>query len=222
MDITWLGHSSFRIKGREGVVVTDPFNPKMVGLEWKNPKADMVTVSHGHEDHNYVNGVKPTNGREDKGVYIIDGPGEYEVQGVMIRGWNTFHDNNDGEKRGTNVIYLIELDRLTVLHCGDLGHELSEELLEDIGQVDVMLIPVGGIYTMDGKTAAKVTKLISPAIVVPMHYQIPGLNPQGFNQLTGIGEFTKELGLEPGMPQEKLTVAVANLPEDTQLVVLKI
>ena len=222
MDLQWLGHSSFKIKGKEGIVVTDPFNAKMVGLEWKNPKADVVTVSHGHEDHNYISGVKASSGREEKGLYVIDSPGEYEVQGIMVRGWGTDHDNSGGKNRGKNVIYLIEVDRMRVLHCGDLGHELSEELLEDIGQVDVLLIPVGGTYTLDGKTAAKVTKSISPGIVVPMHYQIPGLNQETFKELAGAEGFIKELGLEAGEPQEKLSLTVANLPEDTQVVLLKI
>ncbi len=222
MDITWLGHSSFKIRGKEGTVVTDPFDPKSVGLEWKTPKADVVTVSHGHHDHNNVEGVQASAGRSEKGIFVVEGPGEYEVQGIVVRGWSTFHDEVSGKKSGKNVVYLIEMERIKVLHLGDLGHELSAELLEDIGQVDVLLVPVGGVYTIDSKTAAKVSKAISPAYVVPMHYQVRGLAPEVFKDLTGVDEFLKEMDVEKGEPMEKLSVAMSSLPEDTQVVVLKL
>lgn len=218
MNITYLGHSSFKLQGKEGTVVTDPFDPKSVGLDWKNPKADIVTLSHQHGDHNNIQGVKSANG--DKGIFIIDGPGEYEVSDVMIHGWATYHDGELGTKRGKNTIYSVELDRVRVLHCGDLGHELSENLIEEIGQVDVLLIPVGGHYTIDAKTAAKITKTLTPGIVIPMHYQTPGLNPDTFKDLTGADEFLKEMGTEGIEPQDKLNISQSNIPDDTQIVLL--
>ena len=222
MDITYLGHSSFKLRGKDGTVVTDPFEPDSVGLSWNKVKTDIVTVSHQHQDHNYTKGVEPTSARKDQGVYNISGPGEYEVSDILIQGWLTYHDNQLGSQRGPNIIYLIEIERIRILHCGDLGHELAENLIEEIGQVDAMLIPVGGHFTIDAATAAKITKAVSPSIVIPMHYQVPGLNSQISEHLAGPESFVKEMGAEGIEPLEKLSVSPSTLPEDTQVVVLNI
>lgn len=219
MDLTYLGHSSFKIRGKEGTVVTDPFDPQQVGLPWDPLKADIVTVSHQHPDHNYIKGVKPSADRESKGVLIIDGPGEYEANGIIVQGWQTWHDQEKGTQRGKNIVYLIEVERMRVLHCGDLGHELAEELIEEIGQVDVLLIPVGGIYTIDAKVAVKVTKAIGPSYVVPMHYQVANLNLS--QELSGVDVFLKEMEANGGVqPQDKLSVSPSTLPDDTPKVVV--
>ena len=140
MDITFLGHSSFRLKGRTASLVCDPYDVKMVGLKYSAVEADIVTISHDHADHNQasqVSGVKK----------IISGPGEYEVMGISILGFPSFHDNKAGESRGKNTIYVFEVDGLRICHLGDLGHKLSQELVEDLGHIDILFIPVGrGIY----------------------------------------------------------------------------
>lgn len=221
MEITYLGHAAFKLKGKEGTVITDPFNPKSVGLSWNNVKADIVTLSHHHDDHNYVKGVDVSKNRKDRGVFIIDGAGEYEANDIMVQGWQTYHDDEQGAQRGDNVVYLITLDKIKVLHCGDLGHDLDRHLLEDFGQIDVLLIPVGGYYTIDAKLAAKITQAIAPAYVIPMHYQTEGLNQEIFEKLTPVNNFIQELGLPTGEAQDKLVVTHTTLPEDTQIVVLK-
>ncbi len=221
MDITWLGHSAFRLKGKQGVMVIDPFDPKKVGIAWSKQKADIVTVSHQHEDHNYLDGVGETDTRKEFGVFVIKGPGEYEAGGMFVQGWATFHDQTSGSERGKNTVYLIEVDRIRVLHLGDLGHQLSEKLIEEIGQVDVLLVPVGGVYTIGHEQAAKVVRAISPSYAIPMHYQINETTPALANKLEGLQEFLQEFGVSPE-PMEKLTVTEGSLPEDTQIVVLKI
>jgi L-ascorbate metabolism protein UlaG (beta-lactamase superfamily) len=220
MEITYLGHASFKIRGKEGVVVMDPFDPAKVGLSWNKPKADVVTVSHEHDDHNNVAGV--VNGGKRQEIMVINGPGEYEVGGIMIRGWQTDHDDNKGQDRGRNTMYIIEMNRLTVLHCGDLEHELSQEMIEDIGEVDVMLVPVGGVYTIDAKTAIKVVKAVAPSYVVPMHYQIDENLPTLSQKLAGVDEFLKAWGKDGLEAQEKLVVSEGGLPEGTEVVLLKV
>jgi L-ascorbate metabolism protein UlaG (beta-lactamase superfamily) len=220
MNITYLGHSSFKLQGKDGTVVTDPFEPKNVGLNWNKVAADLVTVSHQHSDHNNLNGIKATKERDNRGTFIINGPGEYEVSNITVQGWATYHDEQSGTARGPNTIYLIELEKIKILHCGDLGHQLSEKIIEEIGQVDVLLIPVGGFYTIDANSAAKITKTISPSIVIPMHYQVFGLNPQVFEKLTGVEAFLKEMEVDT-QPLDKLIVSPPTLPENTQVVVLK-
>lgn len=222
MEISYLGHSSFKLRGKEGTVVTDPFEPQSVGLSWNKTKADIVTVSHQHSDHNYLQGIKSLPNQEKSAPYVVKSPGEYEINNILIQGWSTYHDDQSGSQRGPNVIYLIEIERIHILHCGDLGHDLSENLIEEIGQVDVMLIPVGGYYTIDANIAVKIIKAVSPSIVIPMHYQVPGLNPEIFTKLAGVGDFLKEMGGNGSEPQDKLSVSSSALPDDTQVVVLKI
>lgn len=222
MDINYLGHSSFKLKGKEGVVVTDPFNAEAVGLDWNKIKADVVTISHQHDDHNYVDGVKVSSQREKQGVFVIHGPGEYEASDIMVQGWSTWHDNQQGAERGPNVIYMVELDKIRILHLGDLGHEINQELKEDIGQVDVLMVPVGGKYTIDAKTAVKVAKSLSPSYVIPMHYNREGLKQDVFEGVSGVDEFLQEMGVDSNRePVEKLSVSPSTLPEDTTAVVMK-
>ena len=187
MDIIYLGHSSFKLKGRTATVVCDPYD-KSVGIKFPGAEADIVTISHHHDDHDkaeLVSGVKRT----------VDGPGEYEIMGVSILGFASFHDAKKGEERGGNTIYVIEMDGLRLCHLGDLGHSLSDELVENLGDIDILFIPVGGHYTIDAGTAVSVVQAIEPSIVIPMHYQVPGLSPEIFGKLAPVEHFLKEVGL---------------------------
>jgi L-ascorbate metabolism protein UlaG (beta-lactamase superfamily) len=189
MEIIYLGHSSFRISGKTTKLITDPFDPEKVGLKFPKAEADIVTVSHSHFDHNKVDLVE--NVRK-----IVDGPGEYEIGGVSIIGIHTFHDNKKGAERGKNTIYVIEIDGIKLLHLGDLGHSLTEAQKSEIGDIDVMFIPVGGVYTIDAKEAFEIVKSISPHIVIPMHYKLPDAKDGGASsKLGGVDEFLTISGL---------------------------
>lgn len=213
MDITFLGHSSFKLKGKLGSVVTDPFDPKMVGLTYAGVEGDIVTVSHDHNDHNQVSLVRNVK-------KVISGPGEYEILGISIMGFPSFHDDKGGSLRGKNTIYVFEIDGLRLSHLGDLGHSLSQELVEDLGDIDILMVPVGGEYTIGPDEATSVVVSLEPSIVIPMHYQMPGLMPEMFSKLTPVDSFLKEVGLtSENLP--KLVVKKEELGEDQKVVVLE-
>ena len=208
MEINWLGHSCFRIKGNQAVIVTDPYSPDL-GYSLGKVSALIVTVSHEHPGHNNVQGV----GGEPK---LITGPGEYEVNGVLIMGMRTFHDEQQGTLRGKNTIYLMEIDEVSVCHLGDLGHVLSADQVEEIGNVDVLLLPVGGVSTINAPTAAEVVRLLEPKVVVPMHYKTEAIK----RELEPVSRFLKEMGVNEIDSRPKLSVTKTNLPISTQVVLL--
>ena len=208
MDINWLGHSCFRIKGRQASIVTDPYPPDL-GYSLGKPTADIVTVSHQHPSHNYHQGV----GGEPR---LITGPGEYEIAGVLIIGIATFHDAEGGQKRGKNTIYLMDVDGVAICHLGDLGHVLTAEQVEEIDDVDVLLLPVGGVSTIDASMAAEVIRQLEPKVVVPMHYKTPVLN----RELGPVEKFLKEMGIERLDSQPKLSLTPSSLPVSTQVFLL--
>ncbi len=210
MDITWLGQSCFRLKGKQTTVVTDPFDPQFTGLKLPTLSADIVTVSHSHDDHSYVQAVSDN-------PFVIQGPGEYEVKGVYIVGVSSWHDANEGRDRGRNVIYTISIDGVTVCHTGDLGQKLTPAQLESISGVDVLLIPVGGVYTIDAERATEVIAQIEPCIVIPMHYKVPELK----FDLAPLEVFLHEMGKEDIQPVGKLAVTKEKLPTEMQVVVLE-
>ncbi len=205
MEISYLGHSSFKIKGKTTTVVTDPFLQKC--------EADIVTISHHHSDHDQIKLVAGS-------PYIIDGPGEYEVKGVSVIGVASWHDDQSGAKRGANTIYVVEIDGLRVCHLGDLGHKLADTQLEELGSIDIVLVPVGGEYTIDAKAAAEVAKQVDPWIVIPMHYQQPGLDATMFGKLAGVDAFLKEMGKDVA-PIPRLIISRDKLPQESQIVVLE-
>lgn len=214
MMITWQGHSCFKIQdkvGPEGVtVVTDPFD-KETGLKVPNFEADIVTVSHDHHDHNNVSALRGN-------PFVIDCAGEYDFKGVLVEGIDSFHDDKHGEERGRNIIYRMEIDDISVAHLGDLGAPLDNSQLEKLVGTDILLIPVGGKYTLDAKGAVEVISQIEPRMVIPMHYQTEGLNME----LDSLDKFIKELGIEPHY-EEKLKISKKDLPqEDMELVILSI
>jgi L-ascorbate metabolism protein UlaG (beta-lactamase superfamily) len=163
MKIQWLGHSCFLIE-QDGIrLVTDPFT--QVGYPELMVAADLCTISHEHGDHNYVNGILGTPS-------VFRGSGRKDTpEGWNIEGFAAYHDEVEGEKRGLNTLFLIEVGGIRVLHLGDLGHRLDEQLLETIGRVDVLMIPVGGFFTIDAQEASDITKDINPTVILPMHYR---------------------------------------------------
>ncbi len=215
MEITYLGHSSFKIKTKSATVVTDPFDPKMVGLKFSGIEADIVTLSHDHPDHNASNNVSGVK-------KIIDGPGEYEVQGVSMIGYPTFHDGEKGAARGKNTIYVYEFEGLRLAHLGDLGHVLSDDLVSELGDIDVLMIPVGGEFTIGAKEASEVVSKIEPYFVIPMHYAAQGLSPDLHSKLTPVEDFLKESGL-PVENAPKFSLKKEDVTDDqsTKIVVLE-
>lgn len=212
MDITYLGHSSFKLKGKSATVITDPYDSS-VGLKFPKSSAEIVTISHDHGDHNNASIVSDVK-------HVISGPGEYEIQDVSIVGFRSYHDDQKGAERGKNTIYVIEMDGVRLVHLGDLGHALSEKQVEDLGEVNVLFIPVGGVYTIGTDDAVKIAQNIEAQIIIPMHYQTTGLNAETFKDLVGYEEFTKKLEF-PVEETDKLTVKEDSFGEDQRIVVLK-
>lgn len=212
MEISWLGHACFQLRGKNVTLITDPFSPQLADLPQGEPRrlgkinASIVTISHDHPGHNYAAGVsgKP---------YIVRGPGEYEISDVLIIGVASYHDNKRGQERGRNTIYVIHMDDLVICHLGDLGHTLQEEQLEEVADADILLIPIGGQSTLNVAQAAEVISQVEPRIIIPMHY-VAGApaNP--------LDKFYREMGVEVMNTQPKLTVTRNNLPAETQVVIL--
>lgn len=213
MVIRYLGHSSFLIKAKEGTAVIDPFDPDKVGFPFPKVSADVVLVTHDHNDHNNVKAVGGD-------PFIINGPGEYEVSGIKVWAFPTFHDQKEGAERGKNTVYLIGTEDLTVCHLGDLGHLLDEKTAEEIGSPDILLIPTGGVYTINHEEAAKVAAQLEPWIVVPMHFKAPGMK-EGFKDLSEVSAFLEEMGVGEVAPQKELKVQAGKFPEEMRVVVLE-
>jgi L-ascorbate metabolism protein UlaG (beta-lactamase superfamily) len=209
IEITWLGHSCFKIKGKEATVLTDPYD-ESIGYALGEPKANIVTSSHPHPGHGFISGV----GGQPR---IVRGPGEYEIAGIFITGIATFHDSTKGSERGKNTVYLIEMDDMRLCHLGDLGHPLTAEQAEEIDSVDVLLVPVGGLSTIDAATAVETVRLLQPRIVIPMHFQTEVLRIQ----LAPVDRFLREMGIKAGLSaQPKLSINKTGLSEETQVVLL--
>lgn len=218
MDITYLGHSCFKLKSKQGTVVTDPYGSD-VGFSMPSASADIITVSHGHYDHNAVKNVSGTVRREKP--FIIDAPGEYEVGGISVFGFTTYHDAVAGAEKGSNIVYIIEVDGVRIAHLGDLGHQLSETLIEDLGSIDVLLCPVSGAFgILNAKGAVDVIRALEPSYVIPMHYMTDKHDSKAFIGMESLQEFFKEYGVTKE-PVESLTVNLSAMPESTELVVLK-
>ncbi|HEX9976094.1 MAG TPA: MBL fold metallo-hydrolase [Dehalococcoidales bacterium] len=208
MEITWLGHACFRLKGSQATVVTDPYPPDL-GYSLGKQTARVVTVSHQHPGHSYIAGI----GGEPK---VIKGPGEYEIGGILVIGLPTFHDGDGGKQRGKNIVYLIEVDEVAICHLGDLGHVLTTQQVEEIGNVDVLLVPVGGVSTINASMAAEVVRQLEPKIVVPMHYKTAVLK----QELEPVDRFLKEMGVKDVTSRPKLSVTKANLPVSIQVLLM--
>ena len=216
MNIQYYGHSCFKIitkpngRNSDGVTVFfDPFD-KSIGLKPPHGRADVVFVSHTqHSDHNNVSVFKGE-------PIIIDTPGEYSVKGISATGVDSFHDNKEGAERGRNTIFVLETEGIKLCHLGDLGTELDAKQLDEIGAIDILFVPVGGNFTIDGKTAAKVTKKLEPKIAIPMHYKTNNVKLD----ISDEKEFCAEMGNCPKEKLNKITIKEKDLSDKNMEVVL--
>lgn len=208
MEIIWFGHSCFRLKGKAVSIITDPCPPDL-GYSLGRLSADIVTISHTHSGHTFTQAITGE-------FRVLSGPGEYELKSTFVTGISTWHDQVNGEKLGKNTVYLLEIDGLVLCHLGDIGHLPSSELIEEIGDIDVLFVPVGGVSTVGGTTAADMVRRLTPKLVIPMHYKTPVLT----RNLEPVDKFLKELGLKEVPHQPKLSVTRSSLPLNTQVIVL--
>jgi len=217
MTINWYGQSCFQISLSQGKnnlvsIIIDPFEEN-IGLKLpRKLEADVVLVTHEHPDHNNIK-------RVNSSPFVINGPGEYDIKGAYIQGISGYHDDSQGKERGNVTIYTIEAEELKLCHLGDLGQkELSSDQLERIGDVDILMIPTGGIFTIDGKTAVKIMSQIEPKITIPMHYKIPNLKIK----LEGLDNFLKPLGIKKLEPIPKLSIKKKDISsEEAKIIVLQ-
>lgn len=221
MEITWLGETCVRLRGREGVVVADAYR-SVVGPTGRGLTADVCTYSHGEQASPW----SPTAGTADRlgasalgvaiptsleAAFLIDAPGEYEVHEVLVTGVRTYRDESDGSARGVNTAFVYELDGLDVIHLGDIGHVLTEQMLGEIGSVQVALVPLGGALT-----TARAVELITGLganLVVPM--------PMGDEPGPALERFLKEMSVTDPQPVQRLTVSISTVPQETTVVVLE-
>lgn len=207
MQIIWHGQSCFEIiaapvKNGQVKIIIDPYSEE-IGLRPPKLEADVLMVSHRHPDHNNIKAVQ-------KNPFLIEGPGEYEIKNIFINGIGSL---------GGNAIYTIEAEEIRLCHLGDLGqNELTEEQLEKIGEIDILMIPIGGFSTISGKEAAKIMSQIEPKITLPMHYHLPKLKIK----LDGLDKFLKPLGIKAAEPLNKLTIKKKDiLTEEAKIIILK-
>lgn len=214
MIINWFGQSCFKFQGDKTVVVTDPFD-KSYGLKVPRLSVDIVTISHDHKDHNNIEAVK---GVGEKDPFVINQPGEYEIGSTFIYGIPTFHDSQGGQERGPNIVYRFEIDGIKLAHLGDLGHSLDNGQIGQLEGIDILLIPVGGIFTINAKQAVEIISQLEPRIVIPMHYQVPGLKFSSGKKIDGVESFCKEVGV-CNEPADKFKITKKDLPQDDLQVV---
>jgi len=215
MNINWYGQSCFLItssrgKGESINIVIDPFD-ESIGLRVPKMEANVLLITHDHRDHNNIKAVSGS-------PFLIDGPGEYEVKEVFIQGIQSYHDENSGKDRGVNTIYTIETEDIRICHLGDLGQkELTSEQISQIGDVDILMIPVGGNFTISAKEAGKVMSQLEPSIVIPMHYSIPKLKIK----LDPVDAFLKAVGVKKPETLSKLSIKKKDIvPEEAKIIVL--
>ena len=209
MEITWLGHSCFKIKGKKVTIITDPYDD-CIGYTLGEQKADIVTLSHVHPGHGFAKGVSGS-------PKIVSSPGEYDISGVVISGIKTFHDNAAGRERGKNTIYILYLEGMRICHLGDLGHMLDVERASGLSEMDVLMVPVGGGSTIGASEAAEMTRMLEPKAVIPMHYKTEDLKIQ----LNPIDGFRKEMSVKADIkPEPKLVIGKAGLSQGTKVFVM--
>nr|MBC7244239.1 MBL fold metallo-hydrolase [Chloroflexota bacterium] len=208
MEIIWYGQSCFRLKTRSACAVTDPCS-KEVGYTIPRLRADMITISHDHPDYSNCALIQGD-------AKVINGPGEYEVKGVFVTGIATGLKKSKGPERLRNTIYLFDFDGLTVCHLGVLDHIPSQTQLQALSDVDILLIPVGGVTTINANQAAEMIGLLEPKIVIPMHYKTKMVKAK----LDPVSKFLSEMGLPEPSSLETLEIDKSNLPSETQIVVL--
>lgn len=214
MNIIWHGQSCFTIKSKDKIIVIDPFGSE-IGLKEPKLTADILLVSHEHSDHSNISIVKKAH--DD--LKIINEAGEYEFGGVYIQAIPAYHDDKNGKDKGGTLMFTVRLEEMVVAHMGDLGQtEFTESQLEELNGIDILLVPVGGKYTVDGHQAAKIVSQIDPRIVIPMHYKIPGLTVK----INDASAFLAEEGAKGVEEKDELKIDKKNLPvEEREVVVLK-
>jgi len=208
VDLTWLGHACFRARGREGIVLMDPPDPKS-GHAIPKTEAHLVTMSHGHPGHSSLKSVGGA-------PVVLSGPGEYEVQEILVTGIRTFHDDEKGASRGPNTVFAVHLDELALCHLGDLGHVLAAADLEKIGEIDVCLLPIAGPDTnLSAAMAAEIVHQLEPKVVVPMSY-----DPDNTDKDTAFRRLLHEIGVKELTPVPKLSLTRSSLPGELQVIAL--
>ncbi|MFH1087596.1 MAG: MBL fold metallo-hydrolase [Chloroflexota bacterium] len=203
MEITWFGHSCFRLKGRVTTVLADPCPPN-AGCMPRGLEASVVTVSHQHEGHCYTQGVS--------GARLLSGPGEYEIGDSFITGFGSYHDAEKGATRGKNTIYVIEMDSLSLCHLGDLGHLPASDLLADLAGIDVLFLPIAGVG-LAGSMVSDLVARMSPRVILPMHYDAD-------KDSSPLDLLLKTLGGKEATQQARLSLTRSTLPPNTQVIVL--
>jgi L-ascorbate metabolism protein UlaG (beta-lactamase superfamily) len=214
MKVRWLGHACFLLTSDSGLrIITDPYTPGAFGLEYAPPAetADIVTVSHDHADHNNVAAVKGN-------PQVVQGAGSHEAKGVQFKGVGTAHDESSGKERGTNTIFCFALDGIKVCHLGDLGHDLSDQTVAEIGDVDVLLIPVGGNFTIDAPVANGICKKLAPKVIIPMHFK--NARCPSF-PVAGVEDFAQVRQQVKTIPGSEIELKKEHLPSGAETMVLK-
>lgn len=212
MEIKYLGHASFFIKTKTGRLVTDPFDPK-IGLHFPKTEADIVTISHHHFDHEKANQVAGN-------PLVIDMPGEFEKNGIRVFGYSSYHDAKKGAERGEMTLYRIEAEGIALLHCGDLGVIPDQTLIDAIGEIDILFIPVGGKSTIDANSAVELVKELEPAIIIPMHFRTAKHDQKMFADFAPVDDFLKKIGADNTVPLPKLSIKKEDLGEEMKVIVL--
>jgi L-ascorbate metabolism protein UlaG (beta-lactamase superfamily) len=215
MKVKWLGHSAFLISSDTGTrVITDPYESGGFkgGIRYQpvTERADIVTVSHEHSDHNCTRDIPGA-------PEIVRKTGRREVKDTEIEGVLTCHDKTDGRERGLNTVFCLTMDDVRVCHLGDLGHELSAKEIKAIGRVDVLLVPVGGYFTIDAAEATRVAAALKPKIVIPMHYKTPALD----FPIAGVEDFLEGKPHVKRLDASEVEITKSNLPQETEVWVLK-
>ncbi len=215
MKIKWYGHASFLITSEEGAtIITDPYEPGAYdgGIAYKpiEDAAEVVTVSHDHADHNYVQGIKGS-------PVVIKGPGIHKAAGITFKGIATYHDTTQGSERGGNTIFVFTVDGVTVCHAGDLGHQLAENTIRELGAIDILFLPIGGVYTLDPAGATEVANALHPRLLIPMHFKTPRC---GF-PLARVEEFLEGKSSVEKTGKSEITATKDNLPDAMHIIVLE-
>ncbi|MBI4297797.1 MAG: MBL fold metallo-hydrolase [Chloroflexi bacterium] len=214
MKVKWLGHASFLLTAESGsCIITDPYQPGAFGTINYGPieePADIVTVSHDHGDHNDAKSIKGN-------PQIVNTPGERQVSGIRIKGIPAHHDTSGGRERGSNIIFCFTLDGMNVCHAGDLGHQPTAGQLSQIGQVDVLLVPVGGKFTLDAKGANDLVETLKTKVVIPMHFKTPKCDLP----LAGVDDFLKMRKDVKRLKASEVSLKKEALPSATETLVLE-
>jgi L-ascorbate metabolism protein UlaG (beta-lactamase superfamily) len=209
MELTYIGHSCFHIKGKKVSLVIDPYNPEVTGFKMPKQNCKILLNSHKHDDHSF-------NGQVNHEV-LIDSPGEYEIDDVYITGIQTAHDDKDGALRGQNIVFSIDVDGINIVHLGDLGHELNEKAVSKLGAVDILLVPVGGHFTIDSFQASKIISTLEPKIVIPMHFKS---EDSKLTELADVNGFLNEMGEKNPEKMDSLKLTSSPSNEDIKILIL--